>query len=162
MSTESHVRFMDYLKEGPKKYIVTDPCYLMTHDQWSEALDVVYRPVWLTKGTYDPKPLDGSKPGWKRGIGSTHVMSLWWLPHRVGENAEYKIIAIASVPLGDITYEFEGQTIGFDSGTVCIAEVAEDHVNNLNFAAMYDGYDLAEQAYNMAIAYEYIPYEEEE
>ena len=164
---ERHINFMNYIKEGPKKYLVTDPCYLLKEyeDEWHDMLARIDRPVWKRHGTVDydaPKPKAGERWTWKRSATSTYIMSLWPLPYVTGP---YTLLAVAAVPMGDIGYTYEDQCIGFDSGTVCIAEVAEDFEvsENMNHVmGIFDGFEIAEQAMNMAIAYEHLEYNEDE
>ena len=63
-----------------------------------------------------------------------------------------KVLELSPTTGGDGSINFNGQSIGVDSGTVCLIEVADDFHLNESFGAVLNTLELATKAFNKAQA----------
>lgn len=107
-----------------KKFIITDPCYIMDRKQYKQICD------------------EGCDfEGQNFPLKSTH---------RFG-GKEITFHKIQGTPNGDGSYTFRGQQIGVDSGMLCIAE-CDTHWNAEKFGATFCTLQNAENNFEQILS----------
>lgn len=119
------------------KYLITDPCYVIPREQWSEHLQ---------QTLYD------------QNYEYTYLMSLAPWPITYGE---YVMLGAWDIPLGDIGFYWKnGTRFEADSGTICICVVPPNYevggTDGKQFGVLVDRIDQAKEVINYAIAFEYV------
>ena len=111
------------------EYIVTDPCYIMTEEAYSER---------------------GEREGWEN-FETTNPFTTDYI-NKDGHESKMKICIIIGTG-GDGSFEHEGQSGGVDSGMLCIAEL-EDETGweTETYGAKYKTLGEAEQAFFTILA----------
>lgn len=108
-------------KKG-KRFIITDPCYIMAQGQYDEICDA-----------------GADFEGQTFPLASTH--------RDTGEKITFH--TIEGTPNGDGSYTYKGQSIGVDAGMLCIAE--GDDWEGEDFGATFDTLEQARAAFPQII-----------
>ena len=111
-------------KNNEKKFIITDPCYIMASAQYGKICD------------------DGCDfEGQDFPLESTH------------KDTGNKIVFhdIEGTPNGDGAYMYHGQDVGVDAGMLCIVEAVEGNFKDEKFGAKFDTLAQAESAFPLII-----------
>ena len=104
-----------------KKFIVTDPCYIMNEHQ--------YEAICKFGCNFDKQPMP-------------------LITSRRRDQVPVIIHLIKNTPNGDGSYVYNGEEIGVDSGMLCIAEVLQDDDwGNEKLGATFNSFEGAEEAF---------------
>ncbi len=110
-----------------KKYIITDPCYIIDSRQYDAIGEVLGWGEFETMKTPCKLSLRNDKEPLREGV-------------------EIVIHKIDGTPNGDGSMEYHGQQIGVDAGMLCIAE-CQDGWRSQSFGAKFETLAEAEAAW---------------
>jgi hypothetical protein len=131
--------------DNPVKYLVTDPCYVIPNSnereesEWHKLLDECDH--WHGTGDYG---------------GGAHIWAFATFPRTYGRHT---VLTIGNIPMGDISFSWNGKTFGADAGCVSIVEVPFDYsldeteAGKNGYGILVDTFHEAEKAYEHALTY---------
>lgn len=116
------------------KYLVTDPCYVVPNEEWSDFLDET------------------------RYHSADGVFTYHWpfakMPRDI--EPEVRMISVSDIPDGDIGFSWYGQQFGADAGSVCICEIPDDYLlPDHGFGVIVNTLSDAEKVMNYARSFDY-------
>jgi len=124
---ESFIIVLNKKNMTMKKFIITDPCYIVPDENWCEKFLKEKTEKGFGEFDFDDEPYVDEKDG--------------------NPKQKIKILKSQGTPNGDGSGEFNGQELGVDAGLLCVA-YCEDGWDDQRWGVTFETLEDAKNSFN--------------